>query len=180
MSLRKSSLLILTLYSVCFLAVGILQAQPIQREDTVTFIKRKLSGPRLGISYVAGNNKLSEKVADNDMGRTMSVFGWHFEQVVTPEYGGGPAFVVQVVPMVAAVEYGKFIPSVTAAMGVRFPGGFEVGMGPNLLLDRTSLAIAVGKTFSYSGVSVPLNLAYISSPYGKRIAFIIGYAISRL
>jgi hypothetical protein len=87
------------------------------------------------------------------------------------------------------VEYGKFIPSLTLALGIRFPSGYEFGLGPNILLTgaisdqaretfSTSLVMVVGKSFDFSGVSIPVNLAYVSSPLGERFGIIIGYAIS--
>ena len=42
------------------------------------------------------------------LGRMLSQFGWHFEHQVIPE-GGGPQFVVEFVPLIAGVEYGKLI-----------------------------------------------------------------------
>ena len=119
------------------------------------------------------------------MGRTLSQFGWHFEWQVVPE-GGGPQLVVQMVPLVAGVEYGKFIPSATLALGVRFLNGFELGLGPNIVVTGTSgsdpastaLVVALGKSIDYGGVSIPLNVAVAHNPEGTRASFIIGYAIS--
>jgi hypothetical protein len=148
----------------------------------VEFSKRNLGGPRLGITYLPGNTELVKKLGDHDVGRTLSQFGWHFEYQVVPK-GYGPSFVVEIVPLVAGVEYGKLIPSLTLAMGVRFPNGFEFGMGPNLLAGTddvySALVFAVGKSINYGGVSIPLNLVYATNPSGNRISFIFGYAIRR-
>ena len=153
----------------------------------VTFRQRNLNGPRLGVSYVMGKGELWSDLDRQGMGRTISQFGWHFEYQIVPR-GGGPQFVIEAVPMIGAVEYGKVIPGITLAMGIRFPSGFEFGIGPNAttvnptgegLTVRTALAIAVGKSFSYGGVSLPLNLVLVSSPRGQRLGFIIGYAIQR-
>ena len=147
-------------------------------DGPVPFHQRNLGGPRLG------------DLKSHEMDRLLSQFGWHFEYQVIPE-GGGPQFVVQLVPMVAGVEYGKFIPSTTLAMGVRFPGGIEFGLGPNVMITgtsdsnpnskaiKTSLIIGVGKSFNYGGVSIPLNFVFAESPEGNRVSFILGYAISR-
>ncbi len=45
---------------------------------------------------------------------------------------------------------------------------------------KTALAIAAGRSFSYGGVSLPLNLVLFTSPHGQRLGFIIGYAIQRV
>jgi len=118
----------------------------------------------------------------------LSQFGWHFEHQVVPE-GGGPRFVVEFVPLIAGVEYGKLIPSATLAMGVRMPSGVEFGLGPNLLLTKsepdemevnTALVMAVGRSFDYGGVSVPVNLVLATNPDGNRVSVIIGYAVASI
>ena len=145
-----------------------------------------LSGPRFGVTYVVGAGEIPRSLRENDMERVLSQFGWHFERRVSPR-GGGPHFVVEAVPMVAGVEYGQVIPSLTVAMGVRFPSGWEFGIGPNAILTgtededdlQTSLVTAVGYSFQYSGVSLPVNLALATNPEGSRISLVFGYAIRR-
>jgi hypothetical protein len=153
------------------------QARPV--EDEVSFAERNLSGPRLGVTYVAGDGSLARELTKNGFGRLLSQFGWHFEYQVIPE-GGGPQFVIQVVPLISGVEYSKFFPTATLAIGVRLPDGVEFGLGPNVLLSgnpRTALTIALGKSFNYGGVSIPINVALTTNPEGQRISFIVGYAI---
>jgi hypothetical protein len=152
-------------------------------DDQVTFGQRNLGGPRLGITYIPGNSELQRELRDKQIGATLSQFGWQFEYQVIPD-GGGPSFVVQFVPMVAGVEYGTFIPSASLALGVRMPSGVEFGLGPNLLVGgnkglNTALVVAVGKSFNYGGVSIPLDLVYATSPDGNRISVIFGYAIKK-
>ena len=147
----------------------------------VTFSERNLGGPRLGVTYAFGGD-IARVLNKNSIGRTLSQFGWHFEYQVIPE-GGGPSFVIELVPLVAGVEYGTLIPSATLAMGIRFPDGFEFGMGPNLLVTTestsTALVLAVGKTINYGGVSIPLNIVFATNPTGNRLSFIFGYAIAK-
>lgn len=150
---------------------------------TTQFTRRNLGGPRLGITYVPEGSELSEELRNHEIGSTLSQFGWHFEYQVIPK-GYGPSFVIQIVPLVAGVEYGKFIPSTTLAMGIRLRNGFEFGLGPNLLfggknLVNSALVVGVGKSFNYGGVSIPLNLVLASNPSGKRISIIFGYAIAK-
>jgi hypothetical protein len=163
-------------------------SQAIGRDEPVSFAQRNLGGPRLGISFVTGDGDLWKRLEGENMGRSISQFGWHFEYQVIPE-GGGPQFVVQLVPLIAGVEYGKFVPSGTLAMGVRFPSGIEFGLGPNILLvgknddgkspAKTALVLGVGKSFNYGGVSIPLNLVYATNPDGNRVSLIFGYAIAK-
>ncbi len=151
--------------------------------NEVSFAERNLGGPRLGITYVVGQGKLADKLAERGMGNFISQFGWHFEYQIIPE-GGGPQFVIQAVPLVAGVEYGTLIPSGTIVMGVRFPGGFEFGLGPNVMLGgekgvMTALVMGVGQSFNYGGVSIPLNLVWATNPDGNRVSVIFGYAIMK-
>lgn len=158
------------------------QLKDVQQE--VAFTERNLGGPRLGVTYVmgGGNGELVKKLKDKGIGPLISQFGWHFEYQIIPE-GGGPQFVIQAVPFLGAVEYGTVIPSLTVAMGVRLPEGFEFGLGPNVIVGgekgvNTSLVAAVGKSFNYGGVSIPVNLAFATSPRGNRISVVFGYAIA--
>jgi len=149
----------------------------------VTFQQWNLGGPRLGITYVPGNGMLKQALHDKQIGSTVSQFGWQFEYLVIPQ-GGGPSFVVQFVPLVAAVEFGTLIPSASLALGVRLPNGVEFGLGPNLLIGgnkgvNTALVAAVGKSFNYGGVSIPLDLVLATSPDGNRISVVFGYAIRK-
>lgn len=110
----------------------------------------------------------------------MSQFGWHFEYQIQPQ-SGGPSFLIETVPMIGGVEYGTVIPHVSLLMGIRLPNGFEIGLGPNALFTPdtvfSSLVIAIGKTFSYNDVNLPVNLAFSTSPQGARASLIFGYAI---
>jgi hypothetical protein len=166
-----------------FLSVPLFAQDLKYQTPTVLFQERNLSGPRLGVTMIPGDGKLVNRLDSLGIGRTISQFGWHFEWQVIPE-GGGPQFVVELIPMVGGVEYGKIIPSATLAMGVRLPNGIEFGMGPNLLYGgenvvHSSLVLAVGKSFNYGGVSIPINLAYATNPEGNRISVVFGYAISK-
>ena len=172
------------------IAIGVAFAGPapcqsFDAEEKVSFERRNLSGPRFGMTYIMGSGDLKQRLETKDMGRAMSQFGWHFERQVIPE-GGGPQLVVQAVPLVAGVEYGKFIPSATLALGIRFMNGIEFGLGPNVMVTgtkkddvaKTALVIALGKSINYGGVSIPINVAYASNPEGDRVSLILGYAIS--
>lgn len=152
------------------------------QRDSIVLVERNLSGPRMGVSYAVSGESLLRSLRKRKMGPLLSQFGWHFEYQVIPE-GGGPQFVVQFVPLAGGVEYGTLIPSGTIAMGVRFPEGFEFGLGPNIYVSdegaETALMLGVGKSFNYGGVSIPVNLVLTTNPSGNRISIIFGYAISK-
>jgi hypothetical protein len=160
--------------------------QRLDRTEQPRFEERDLSGPRFGVTMVMGNGELYRQLKEEKMDRVLSQFGWHFEQQVVPE-GGGPQFVVQFVPLLAGVEYGIVVPNATLAMGVRFPRGWEFGLGPNVMATgvedsddlHTSLVMALGHSFDYGGVSLPVNLAFTTNPEGNRVTLMFGYAIRR-
>jgi hypothetical protein len=153
-------------------------------QQPLSFAERNLGGPRLGVTYIigGGDGQLVDKMKNKGIGTTISQFGWHFEYQIIPE-GGGPQFVIQGIPFLGGVEYGTVIPSLTVAMGIRLPDGFEFGMGPNVVATgdkgvATSLVGAIGKSFNYGGVSIPINVAFATSPNGNRVSLIFGYAIA--
>jgi len=151
--------------------------QPVKK---VSMSERNMGGPRIGITMIPGNTPLAQELRDNKIGRVISQFGWHFEWQVVPS-GGGPSFVIQFVPMFGGVEYKTIVPSFTLPMGVRFPDGIEFGLGPNLVITKTgaktSLVAALGKSFDYGGVSIPVNLVVATNPDGNRFSIVFGYAI---
>jgi hypothetical protein len=151
-------------------------------DDTVSFSQRDMSGPRLGYTFIPPNTPFGKLAAVKNLGVGVSQFGWHFESAIIPA-GHGPAFSVQFIPLLTGVESGHFILSSTLAFGIRLPNGFEFGMGPNLMMgdlgSASSLVIAVGKSFSYGGVSLPVDLTFSTSPSGYRVGMLFGYAIHR-
>ena len=181
----KNRTLIVGLAAMLLAGAGTALAKKI--EVPVEFERRNLGGPRFGVTYVPGDSELYQDLERQGIGHVVSQFGWHFERQIIPE-GEGPQFVVQFVPMIAAVEYGKFVPGGTLAMGIRMPSGWEFGLGPNVVstkdeLDkigaRTSLIVALGKSLNYGGVSIPINVAVSTAPEGNRFSLIFGYAIGK-
>ena len=171
------------LLSTLLIGFIVSQSSVAQEERLYTsFTERDLSGPRLGFTFVPPGSELARKLNDNKVYPVISQFGWHFEYAIVPE-GGGPSFVIEFIPMIGGVESPVIIPSASLAMGIRFPNGFEFGLGPNVILTNTgpkqALLIAGGKSIDYSGVQIPLNVAIAANRDGLRMSFIVGYAISR-
>lgn len=137
--------------------------------------RRSMEGPRLGLTVVSGS-RAEARLKEYGLNPVMSQFGWHFEQDVSPG-SSGPEFVVEEVLLVGATEQSKLVPSATLIMGIRLPGGFEFGVGPNLSPLGSGLALAIGQTITYGGVSLPLNLAVVRSPGALRATLLMGYAI---
>jgi hypothetical protein len=140
------------------------------------------SGPRIGFMVAPGDAGISRRLEEHGLGNIVSEFGWHFEHRITP-VSGGPQLLTELTPLVGGVEYGKFVPTITLSIGVRSPGGYEVGMGPSATLGAgeasVGLAIAAGRSIDYGGVRIPLNLAVSTNPKGTMISVLAGYAIRR-
>lgn len=168
------STVVLALFAA--LAAAPLAAQEVP--DSVPILQeRTIDGPRMGFTYISGP-KAEAKLAENHLDPLMSLFGWHFEQIVRPQTGG-PAFVIQQVILVAGVDQGTAIPSGSLLLGIRFPHGWEFGMGPNVTPLGTAMAVGIGKSLRYGGVTIPINFAVVRSQGALRTSILVGYAIRR-
>ena len=151
----------------------------------VEFTERDMSGPRLGFMVATSDGELSRRLERNNMGRLVSLFGWHFEHRITP-IGGGPQFLTEWIPLFGGVEYGKFLPSMTMALGMRLPNGYEFGMGPSFAVSgsgsgvSTGLVLSAGRTLDYGGVNLPINVAVSLNQKGTVMSLIAGYAVRRV
>jgi hypothetical protein len=154
-------------------------SQPQLAPSEPRLVAYDLSGPRVGVTYRPEGDT-------REVGRFVSQFGWHVETQVASQ--AGPQFLVQFVPLVAGVEYGKFLPSASLGLGVRVPSGYEFGVGPTVAAGRSSdqraglhsaIFGAIGRTFDYGGVGVPVNLVVAGNKDGSRITFLVGYAVRR-
>ncbi|GHA64785.1 hypothetical protein [Pontibacter akesuensis] len=135
----------------------------------------KLSGPRIGFTI------LSQKYSDNiqeefetDINPFITQFGWQFEtRVFTLDNGVSGLF--EFVPLVGGLEQGKFLPSLSALIGIRGAKGFEFGVGPNVSLGGAGLVLAVGTNFQSQGINFPVNLALAPSKDGARFSMLFGF-----
>ncbi|MHA6248576.1 hypothetical protein ACXYMU_11605 [Pontibacter sp. CAU 1760] len=135
----------------------------------------KLAGPRVGFTI------LSQKYSDNireeygtDVNSFMTQFGWQFEtRVFTLDNGTSGLF--EFVPLVGGLEQGKFLPSLSALIGIRGAKGLEFGVGPNVSLAGAGLVMAVGTNFQSQGVNFPVNFAFAPSNDGGRFSILFGF-----
>lgn len=149
-----------------------------QRSDSVPVIEyHSLDGPRMGVTYITGP-AAQAKLDQYHLQPIMSVVGWHFEQTSRPR-SGGPQLVIEQVIAVAGLDQGKAIPSGSLLFGIRTPAGLEFGMGPNISPVGVALAMGIGKSFQWGGVTIPLNLALVRSRGALRTTFLVGYALRR-
>ncbi|WP_162427166.1 hypothetical protein [Pontibacter pudoricolor] len=135
----------------------------------------KLSGPRLGFTV------LSSKLVDNleeehqeTVSPFITQFGWQFEtRIFTLDNGTSGLF--EFVPLVGGLEQGKFLPSLSALIGIRGPKGLEFGVGPNLSVAGAGLVFAAGTNFQSQGINFPVNMAFAPSKDGARFSVLFGF-----
>ena len=132
-----------------------------------------LNGPRIGVTIVSG--ELAERL-DDEFGAypVVTQFGWQFETrfFTLPD---GLSGVFELVPLIAGVEQGLFLPSISGLIGLRTGKGLEFGVGPNVSLAGAALVIAGGVTISSQYVHFPINFAVVPSNKGARFSLLFGF-----
>ena len=134
-----------------------------------------LSGPRLGAVYISPSpvssfirgvmdlddigDELSPDYNDITKGALSSLYGWQWETRFADGYE--VTGIVEWVALVAGMEKGKFLPSVSSLVGARLESGLEFAIGPNLSLAGVSLVFGAGYNFKVGDLNIPVNLAFV-------------------
>ena len=133
-----------------------------------------LTGPRLGIVYIDasptsgflnGDIKLEDigddyqKYDDITKGAVTTLYGWQWES----RFADGETItgVVEWIALVAGMEKGKFLPSLSSMVGARTESGLEFAMGPNVSLSGISMVFGVGYNFKSGNLNIPINFAFV-------------------
>ena len=177
---------------------------------------QQLAGPRIGMTFITagstadffhkGSDYVEYKDAYNDathkLGETgyalTTQYGWQWESRFA-DGGGEVVGIVEWVALVAGMEQGKFLPSLTSVIGARTANGFEAGVGPSLSLSGVGMVFAIGKNFKSGSLNMPVNLVFmpgkdtdgswyneIDDSYndytyssGARISLMVGFNLSK-
>lgn len=133
----------------------------------------KLGGPRLGFTLISGPqaSRLRDEYQVNPF---LTQFGWQFETRLFRTAGGFSAL-AEFIPLVGGLEQGKFLPSLSALVGLRGPKNWEFGVGPNVSLSGAGLVFAAGTSFHSQGIHFPINLAVVPGNEGTRISLLFGF-----
>ena len=165
--------------ALCTLSMGSLpmQLHAQQPQDLVRQVNR--SGPRFGVTWLGGSIVDTLRSRHSiDVAPVVTQFGWQVErQFASVE--GGPVALNEWIFLVGGLDQGVFLPSLTWLVGVRTPGQFEFGVGPNLTPAGVALAISTGMTFRMGALAVPVNMAIVPSKYGVRSSILTGFNIYR-
>ena len=135
-----------------------------------------LSGPRFGMTLLneAGIAALAERGIEVDS--VITQFGWQFEKRFYVN-GSGLTALHEVIPMVAGLDKGVAIPSVTYMVGIRTAGGAEFGAGPNYSAGGYGFVVASGVTLRTGALNIPMNVAVTTSKSGVRVSVLSGFNI---
>ena len=140
-----------------------------------------LEGPRIGVTILT-NGTSSDRLNSN----FITQLGYQWETRFSSD-SLGYAFLGEWVLLVGGLEKGYFIPSLSYLLGFRTIKGFEFAVGANLSLTGFGPIIAIGKSFKFGSVYVPVNLAFVPSiakedpvigtegRTGSRITFTFGF-----
>lgn len=164
-----------TLFCAALASPAALSAQ--QPGELVRQLNR--SGPRFGVTWLSGSivDSLKSK-HDIDVSPVITQFGWQFEQQFA-SLENGPVALNEWILLVGGLDQGAFLPSLTWLVGVRTPGNFEVGVGPNATPAGVALAISMGMTFRAGALAVPVNVAIVPSRFGVRSSILTGFNLYR-
>jgi hypothetical protein len=148
-----------------------------QPADLVQQLNR--SGPRFGVTWLGGalTDSIKSKF-DMDVAPVITQFGWQYERQFA-SLENGPVALNEWVLLVGGLDQGVFLPSLTWLVGIRTPGNFEFGVGPNLTPAGVALALSTGVTFRTGALAVPVNIAIVPSRFGTRASILTGFNIYR-
>ncbi len=151
-----------------------------------------VAGPRVGLTWIVADpaafNAAVQSVfpdRERDYSPVIMQFGVNFEQRI--RIGGTRShFALQEVLLLGGLEQNIILPSLSFLIGFRSGAGLEFGLGPNLSTRHSnpgeagigvSVVYAVGWTFAFGGVYVPLNLAVVPTPSDgiPRISLLTGF-----
>jgi hypothetical protein len=154
---------------------SVLQAQ--QPQELVRQLSR--SGPRFGVTWLSGSIVDTLNTRYNiDVAPVITQFGWQFERQFA-SLENGPVALNEWILLVGGLDQGAFLPSLTWLVGIRTPGNFEIGVGPNATPAGVALALSTGYTFKAGALAVPINMAIVPSKYGVRASMLTGFNLYR-
>ena len=135
---------------------------------------QSLAGPRIGIVLISESpgaaflngdlpldkfGELPSNYSDITKNAITSLYGWQWESRFAD--AGSVTGIVEWIALVAGMERGKFLPSVSSMVGARTATGLEFAIGPNLSLNGISMVFGAGYTFKSGNLNLPVNFAFV-------------------
>jgi hypothetical protein len=170
----RRALVLLVLLAASSIPAALAAQQP---QDLVRQINR--SGPRFGVTWMSGSivDSLQSRY-DIDVAPVITQFGWQFERQFA-SLENGPVALNEFIVLIGGLDQGAFLPSLTWLVGIRTPGNFEIGVGPNVTPAGVAIALSSGYTFRVGALAVPINMAIVPSRYGVRSSILTGFNLYR-
>lgn len=167
------------LASLCLVA-GAVSPDTLNAQKPGELVKQlNRSGPRFGVTWLSGAIVDTLRARhDVDIAPVITQFGWQYERQFA-SLENGPVALNEWILLVGGLDQGVFLPSLTWLVGVRTPGNFEFGVGPNATPAGVALAISMGMTFRAGALNIPVNMAIVPSKYGVRSSILTGFNIYR-
>ena len=168
-----------TLAAIAFGAVASIPATLTAQQPADLVQQLNRSGPRFGVTWLGGSitDTLKSKYKV-DVAHVITQFGWQYERQFA-SLENGPVALNEFVFLIGGLDQGTFIPSLTWLVGIRTPGNFEFGVGPNATPAGVALAISSGVTFRSGALAIPINVAVVPSRFGMRASILTGFNLYR-
>ena len=140
-----------------------------------------LAGPRIGVVYMTASpattflngdlylEDMGELPPDYDdiaKGALTTLYGWQWENRFAD--GGDITGIVEWIVLVAGMEKGKFLPSVSSMVGARTASGLEFAVGPTLSLGGVSMVFGAGYNLKSGNLNIPVNIAFVPGRKGTQ------------
>lgn len=180
-SVMKITKLISGVFAILLCSIGSAQTLTGNTGSTTTSSSdvATLSGPRFGITFLGdgSTSQFLNRVHEmdslqysefGDLPFTWTTqYGWQFETRFADT--GGPVIgLVEWVVMVAGMEKGLLLPSLSSLVGVRGESGFEFATGPNLSPTGLSFVFAAGFNYTKGDLNMPINIAFVPDKMGPK------------
>jgi hypothetical protein len=183
-------------FSILFFFVSLsIHAQHSSTENSNSEIVKKLSGPRIGFTFLTSGssadfiNDFNSNSNDNSEHKSAFItqYGYQWETRFA-DNDEGIVGLVEWVFLIGGLEKGFFLPSASSLFGIRSANGFEFAVGPNLSITGVGYLLAIGKNFKSGNLNFPINIAFVPSkkntwgdvdPTGHRISLTLGFNISK-
>jgi len=140
-----------------------------------------LAGPRIGVVYMTASpattflngdlyledmGELPPNYDDIAKGALTTLYGWQWENRFAD--GGDVTGIVEWIVLVAGMEKGKFLPSVSSMVGARTASGLEFAVGPNLSLGGIAMVFGAGYNIKSGNLNMPVNIAFVPGRKGTQ------------
>jgi hypothetical protein len=166
-----------TLAALCLITAAAVPVQLDAQQPGELVRRLGRTGPRFGVTWMSAGTVDTIKALYNiDVLPVVTQFGWQFESQFA-SMDQGPVALNEWVLLVGGLDQGLFLPSLTWLVGVRTPGGFEFGVGPNATPATVALAMSIGNTFKAGALAIPVNIALVPSRFGMRASILTGFNI---